>query len=32
MGPFSLGFAIVLAGVVPMNLNWPKRAPMATAG
>jgi hypothetical protein len=26
-----IGFAMVLAGVVLMNLNWLKRAPMATA-
>jgi hypothetical protein len=32
MRPFSLGFAMARAGVVLMNVNWPKRAPMATAG
>ena len=31
-GPMLLGFAMVLAGVVLMNVNWPKPAPVATAG
>jgi drug/metabolite transporter (DMT)-like permease len=31
-GPMLLGFAMVLAGVVLMNLPWPKPAPLATAG
>jgi len=29
-GPMLLGFAMVLAGVVLMNVNWPKRVPVAT--
>jgi drug/metabolite transporter (DMT)-like permease len=29
-GPMLLGFAMVLAGVVLMNLPWPKRVPVAT--
>jgi drug/metabolite transporter (DMT)-like permease len=31
-GPMLLGLAMVLAGVVLMNVNWPRPAPIAIAG